>query len=204
MGKRAVDYRREFKITPDMANGTAVNVCTMVFGNLGNDSGTGVAFTRNPGSGENKLYGEYLVNAQGEDVVAVSARPNRSIVLTRRCRRWRVSWPGCAIISSITRKYRTSSSLSRRARSTVCRRATENERGCHGAYVSRDGERGLISKEKALLRIQPTLLEQMLYPRLDPTAKAVPLAQGCRPHRALHQATRYLMQTGRRSAEKNG
>ena len=70
MGKRAVDYRREFNITPDMANGTAVNVCTMVFGNRGDDSATGVAFTRNPGTGENKLYGEYLVNAQGEDVVA--------------------------------------------------------------------------------------------------------------------------------------
>jgi pyruvate,orthophosphate dikinase len=70
MGKRAVDYRREFKITPEMANGTAVNVCTMVFGNRGNDSATGVAFTRNPGTGEDKLFGEYLVNAQGEDVVA--------------------------------------------------------------------------------------------------------------------------------------
>ena len=70
MGKRAVDYRRQFKITPDMANGTAVNVCTMVFGNRGNDSATGVAFTRNPGTGEDKLFGEYLVNAQGEDVVA--------------------------------------------------------------------------------------------------------------------------------------
>ena len=70
MGKRAVDYRREFGITPDMANGTAVNICTMVFGNYGNDSATGVAFTRNPGTGENRLFGEYLVNAQGEDVVA--------------------------------------------------------------------------------------------------------------------------------------
>ena len=70
MGKRAVDYRRQFKITPEMANGTAVNICTMVFGNMGNDSGTGVGFTRNPGTGENVIYGEYLVNAQGEDVVA--------------------------------------------------------------------------------------------------------------------------------------
>ena len=70
MGKRAVDYRREFNITSDMANGTAVNVCTMVFGNRGDDSATGVAFTRNPATGENKLFGEYLVNAQGEDVVA--------------------------------------------------------------------------------------------------------------------------------------
>ncbi|RKZ34887.1 MAG: pyruvate, phosphate dikinase, partial [Gammaproteobacteria bacterium] len=69
-GKRAVDYRREFNITPDVANGTAVNICTMVFGNRGDDSGTGVAFTRDPGTGENHLFGEYLVNAQGEDVVA--------------------------------------------------------------------------------------------------------------------------------------
>ena len=70
MGKRAVDYRREFKITPAMANGTAVNVVTMVFGNLGNDCATGVGFTRNPATGVNEMYGEYLVNAQGEDVVA--------------------------------------------------------------------------------------------------------------------------------------
>lgn len=62
-GKRAVDYRRQFNITPAMANGTAVNVCTMVFGNRGDDSGTGVGFTRDPGTGENVLYGEYLVNA---------------------------------------------------------------------------------------------------------------------------------------------
>src|SRR6185295_13817202 len=70
MGKRAVDYRRQFKITKDQANGTAVNICTMVFGNMGPDSATGVGFTRNPGTGENAIYGEYLVNAQGEDVVA--------------------------------------------------------------------------------------------------------------------------------------
>ena len=70
MGKRAVDYRKQFKITKDMANGTAVSVCTMVFGNMGNDSGTGVGFTRNPGTGENVIFGEYLTNAQGEDVVA--------------------------------------------------------------------------------------------------------------------------------------
>jgi pyruvate,orthophosphate dikinase len=65
MGKRAVDYRKQFKITKDQANGTAVNICTMVFGNMGNDSATGVGFTRNPGTGENLIYGEYLTNAQG-------------------------------------------------------------------------------------------------------------------------------------------
>ena len=57
MGKRAVDYRREFNITPEMANGTAVNLCTMVFGNLGDDSATGVGFTRYPDTGENRLFG---------------------------------------------------------------------------------------------------------------------------------------------------
>ena len=69
-GKRAIDYRREFNITEDVANGTAVNICTMVFGNMGNTSATGVLFTRDPSTGENVLFGEYLLNAQGEDVVA--------------------------------------------------------------------------------------------------------------------------------------
>jgi pyruvate,orthophosphate dikinase len=67
-GKRAVDYRRATNIPDDL--GTAVNIVTMVFGNMGNDSGTGVAFTRNPANGERKMYGDYLLNAQGEDVVA--------------------------------------------------------------------------------------------------------------------------------------
>jgi pyruvate,orthophosphate dikinase len=68
MGKRAIDYRRASNISD--ALGTAVNIVTMVFGNMGWDSGTGVAFTRNPADGESKLYGDYLLNAQGEDVVA--------------------------------------------------------------------------------------------------------------------------------------
>src|SRR6185436_6494750 len=67
-GKRAVDYRNSFKIRHDL--GTAVSVVTMVFGNMGDDSGTGVAFTRDPNTGAKQLYGEYLTNAQGEDVVA--------------------------------------------------------------------------------------------------------------------------------------
>ena len=67
-GKRAHDYREFNKIPHDL--GTAVNIVTMVFGNMGSDSGTGVAFTRDPNTGEKALYGEYLTNAQGEDVVA--------------------------------------------------------------------------------------------------------------------------------------
>src|SRR5205085_11095509 len=68
MGKRAVDYRNQFKIPHDL--GTAVSVVTMVFGNMGEDSGTGVAFTRDPSTGKKEIYGEFLPNAQGEDVVA--------------------------------------------------------------------------------------------------------------------------------------
>ena len=74
MGRRAIDYRRVNRI-PDSL-GTAVNVQAMVFGNMGSDSGTGVAFTRNPSTGEKKLYGEYLLNAQGEDVVAGIRTPH--------------------------------------------------------------------------------------------------------------------------------
>ena len=67
-GKRAIDYRNAAGIAHDL--GTAVNICTMVFGNMGNNSGTGVAFTRDPSTGERHMYGDYLINAQGEDVVA--------------------------------------------------------------------------------------------------------------------------------------
>ncbi len=70
MGKRAIEYRRQYKITPDQARGTAVAVVVMIFGNMGKDSATGVLFTRDPTSGQPGLYGDYLTNAQGEDVVA--------------------------------------------------------------------------------------------------------------------------------------
>jgi pyruvate,orthophosphate dikinase len=80
-GRRAIDYRNFNKIPHDL--GTAVNVQTMVFGNMGNDSGTGVAFTRNPSTGEKRLYGEYLLNAQGEDVVAGIRTPQPIATLER-------------------------------------------------------------------------------------------------------------------------
>jgi pyruvate,orthophosphate dikinase len=87
-GKRAISYRRIENIPDEW--GTAVNVQTMVFGNMGNDSATGVAFTRNPGNGENKFYGEYLINAQGEDVVAGIRTPApineySTSTITRKC-----------------------------------------------------------------------------------------------------------------------
>ena len=125
---RAVAYRRMYDIPDDW--GTAVNVQTMVYGNTGDESGTGVAFTRNPASGENEFYGEFLVNAQGEDVVAGVRTPRQVIelkdALAGRLRRAhgasaRRSRASCATC-------RTSSSPSRRAASSCCRRATASAR----------------------------------------------------------------------------
>ncbi len=180
MGKRAVDYRRQFNITPEMANGTAVNVCTMVFGNRGNDSATGVAFTRNPGTGENKLYGEYLVNAQGEDVVAGIRTPKPIARLDEEM-------PEMAKqLEELRQKLETHYKEIQDFEFTI-------ERGTLYCLQTRNGkmnatamvrtsvemvEEELISKEQALLRIDPAHLEQMLYPRLDSSFKGEPIAQG--------------------------
>ena len=83
MWERAIVYREKNNITKDIANGTAVNVVTMVFGNMGDDSATGVVFTRNGHNGKKEIEGEYLINAQGEDVVA-GVRTGKSIELLKK------------------------------------------------------------------------------------------------------------------------
>jgi pyruvate,orthophosphate dikinase len=179
-GKRAVDYRREFHITKDMANGTAVNVVAMVYGNLGNDSATGVAFTRNPGTGENQLYGEYLVNAQGEDVVAGIRTPKP---VQEMAHEMPDNWPQ---LQELARKLEDHFREVQDFEFTI-------ERGTLYCLQTRNGKmnavakvrssvemeaEGLISREQALLRVEPAMLEQLLYPRLDPAYHAVPAAQG--------------------------
>jgi pyruvate,orthophosphate dikinase len=180
MGKRAIDYRTQFKITPNMANGTAVNICTMVFGNRGDSSATGVAFTRNPGTGEDKLYGEYLVNAQGEDVVAGIRTPKPIHQLA-------VEMPEMARqLDELRDKLEAHYKEVQDFEFTI-------ERGVLYCLQTRNGKMnavgmvrtsvemvksGLISKEQALLRIDPLYLEQMLYPRLSPDFKGEPMAQG--------------------------
>ncbi len=179
-GKRAVDYRREFHITPDLANGTAVNICTMVFGNRGDDCATGVAFTRNPGTGENRLYGEYLINAQGEDVVA-GIRTPKSIELMAH------EMPELhAQLEELRRRLESHYHEVQDFEFTI-------ERGVLYCLQTRNGKmnatamvrtsvemerEALITKEQALLRINPLHLEQMLYPRLDPAVRIDALAQG--------------------------
>ena len=198
MGKRAVDYRRQFNITPDMANGTAVNVCTMVFGNRGNDSATGVAFTRNPGTGENKLFGEYLVNAQGEDVVAGIRTPKPIARMVEEM-------PEMAKqLEELRQKLETHYKEVQDFEFTI-------ERGTLYCLQTRNGkmnatamvrtsvemvEEELISKEQSLLRIDPAYLEQMLYPRLDsgfegdPVAQGLPASPGAASGRAVFDADR--------------
>ena len=180
MGKRAIDYRREFKITPAMANGTAVNVVTMVFGNMGNDSATGVGFTRNPATGENQLYGEYLTNAQGEDVVAGIRTPKPIADLA-------VEMPAIYtqlvdLRNRLERHYREVQDFEFTIeRGTLYCLQTRNGKMNAASMVRTSvemNEEGILSREEAILRVNPAHLEQMLFPRLDPQHKGQPLATG--------------------------
>jgi len=180
MGKRALDYRREFNITPDMAEGTAVNVVTMVFGNLGNDSGTGVAFTRNPGTGENRLFGEYMINAQGEDVVAGIRTPKSVGKLRREMPEVYRELEG--LRHTLEKHYREVQDFEFTIeKGKLYCLQTRNGKMNASAFIKTSIDmvnEGLISEQGALLRIQPDMLAQLLHPRLDPKAKTAVLAQG--------------------------
>jgi pyruvate, orthophosphate dikinase len=179
-GKRAVDYRREFKITKDMANGTAVNICTMVFGNMGNDSATGVAFTRDPATGANRFFGEYMINAQGEDVVAGIRTPEP-------IRQLRKEMPDVypeleELRHTLENHYREVQDLEFTIeKGKLYCLQTRNAKMNASAFIKTSIDmvnEGLISEEEALLRVQPDMLAQLLYPQLDPNAKVEVLAQG--------------------------
>jgi pyruvate,orthophosphate dikinase len=180
MGKRAVDYRREFKITKDMADGTAVNICTMVFGNMGDDSATGVAFTRDPATGANRFFGEYMINAQGEDVVAGIRTPEP-------IRKLRKAMPDVypeleELRHTLENHYREVQDLEFTIeKGKLYCLQTRNAKMNASAFIKTSIDmvnEGLISEEEALLRIQPDMLAQLLYPQLDPNAKVEVLAQG--------------------------
>jgi pyruvate,orthophosphate dikinase len=177
-GRRARDYRRMEKIPDDL--GTAVNVQTMVFGNKGDDSGTGVAFTRNPSTGERKPYGDFLANAQGEDVVA-------GIRITEPLDAMANEFPEChrqllEVMAQLEAHYRDmcdieftveqgrlfmlQTRVGKRTAAAALRMAVEMT------------EEGLILKPEAVLRVQPEQLDQLLHPQFDPTAKYTVLAKG--------------------------
>lgn len=180
MGKRAIDYRKQFNITPAMANGTAVNIVTMVFGNMGDDSATGVAFTRDPGTGENLLFGEYLTNAQGEDVVAGIRTPKPILELEDEMSEMYTQ------LQELRNKLESHYKEVQDFEFTI-------EKGTLYCLQTRNGKmnavarvrtsvdmckEGLLTRDEALLRVEPAMLEQLLFPRLDPTYKVSPLATG--------------------------
>jgi pyruvate,orthophosphate dikinase len=167
---RAIYYRRMNDIPSSW--GTAVNVQSMVFGNMGNDSGTGVAFTRNPSTGEKKLYGEFLMNAQGEDVVA-GIRTPQSIDQLK------------SVMPEIYDQFvKISNRLEQHYRDMQDMEFTI-ERGKLYMLQTRNGKRtaaaalkiavslvaeGMISKEKAMLKVEPKQLDTLLHPQFDPIA----------------------------------
>jgi pyruvate,orthophosphate dikinase len=180
MGKRAIDYRREFKITPEQADGTAVSVVSMVYGNMGNDSATGVCFTRDPGTGENVFFGEYLTNAQGEDVVAGIRTPKTIPEMQK----------------DLPESYKQLLEIRKTLEShfhevqdfefTIEKNhlymlQTRNGKMNATATVRTSVEmvaEGLITKEQAIMRIQPQSVDQLLHKNMPANYKGKELAKG--------------------------
>ncbi|HEY1292035.1 MAG TPA: pyruvate, phosphate dikinase [Chloroflexota bacterium] len=168
MGKRAVDYRNQFKIPHDL--GTAVSVVTMVFGNMGDDSGTGVAFTRNPSTGQRQIYGEFLSNAQGEDVVAGIRTP---ISISKMHEQWPAVYRQFEEIADrLEQTYKDVQDLEFTVeRGKLYMLQTRNAKRTGKAAVVTAVEmvgEGLITREEALKRIQPMHVQQILVPQFDP------------------------------------
>lgn len=179
-GKRAVEYRRIENIPHDW--GTAVNVQAMVFGNMGDDCATGVAFTRNPGSGDNHFYGEYLVNAQGEDVVAGIRTPAPINQFSKNAQSEHLSSLSDLMPDIYNELDRYQQKLEKHYRDMQDIEFTI-EKGTLYMLQCRTGKRngvasvkmavdmyqeGLISKEQAIARVAPGQLVELLLPRLDP------------------------------------
>lgn len=167
MGKRAVDYRNFYKLPHDW--GTAVNVQTMVFGNMGNDSGTGVAFTRNPMTGEKVLFGEYLVNAQGEDVVAGIRTPQKISQMAQELPEAYAEFQ--EIAQRLEGTYRDVQDLEftvERGRLFMLQTRSAKRSAAAAVKTAVDMVReGLIGREEALNRVEPIQVEQLLVPQLD-------------------------------------
>ncbi len=175
---RAVIYRRANKIPDDL--GTAVNVQAMVFGNLGDDSGTGVAFTRNPSTGEPKLYGEYLLNAQGEDVVAGIRTPRPLEELkTEMPDLYRQFNETCTTLEKHYRDMQDIEFTIEKGKLFMLQTRTGKRTTSAALRVAVDMvKEGLINKYEALMRIEPDQLEQLLHWRIDPDAEKKVIAKG--------------------------
>jgi len=169
--KRAIDYRNFNKIPHHL--GTAVNVQSMVFGNMGNDSGTGVAFTRSPTTGEKQLYGEYLLNAQGEDVVAGTRTPSKIERLQEELPHVYQQFQQTA--ERLERHYRDMQDLEftvekGRLYMLQTRSGKRNAQAAVKVAIDMVAE-GLISKQEAIKRVDPVQVYHLLLPRFDEEEK---------------------------------
>ncbi len=178
--KRCVDYRRQFRITPDIADGTAVNVVAMVFGNMGPDSSTGVVFTRDPATGEKGLYGDYLPNAQGEDVVAGIRTPRPIQELEAEAPR--LYRELVEISERLERHFRYPQDIEftiERGKLWILQTRNAKMNAAAKVRSSVDmAKEGIITKEEAILRVEPEELEQLLHKRVDPKFDGEALAVG--------------------------
>ncbi|MDE3112156.1 MAG: pyruvate, phosphate dikinase [Chloroflexota bacterium] len=169
-GKRARDYREVNKIPHDL--GTACSVVTMVFGNMGNDSGTGVAFTREPNTGEKKIFGEYLLSAQGEDVVAGIRTPKKLAELGKDLPRAYKQFT--EIAERLEKHYRDMQDLEftiERGKLYMLQTRTGKRTARAAVKIAVDMvAEGLIDKKEALRRVDPVQVDQLLLPRFDEKA----------------------------------
>jgi pyruvate, orthophosphate dikinase len=177
-GDRAKAYRRREKIPDDL--GTAVNVVTMVFGNMGDDSGTGVAFTRNPATGENKLFGDYLVNAQGEDVVAGIRTPKHIDELREDMPE--IYRQFVEVAKKLERHYRDMQDLEftvERGKLWMLQTRNGKRTGPAGVRIAVEmAKEGVIDEKTAVMRVPAGDLDQLLHKMIDPKAKLAVLTKG--------------------------
>ncbi|HSN90112.1 MAG TPA: pyruvate, phosphate dikinase [Anaeromyxobacteraceae bacterium] len=169
---RAIAYRRMNGIPSEW--GTAVTVQSMVFGNMGDDSGTGVAFTRNPATGENEFYGEFLVNAQGEDVVAGIRTPEK---IAQMAAHWpEIAKQLLAVRQKLERHYKDMQDIEftiERGKLYVLQTRSGKRTGLSAVRIAVEmAEEKLISREEALLRVDPEALNHLLRPIFDAERKA--------------------------------
>src|SRR5580658_2288662 len=190
MNQRAITYRRLHNIPESW--GTAVNVQAMVFGNMGDTSATGVAFTRNPSTGEKKLYGEFLINAQGEDVVAGIRTPQEITEAARKASGSDKPSMEAALPQAFAELKRIDALLEKHYRDMQDLEFTV-EQGKLWMLQTRNGKRTakaairiavelaqerLISRGEAVMRVDPAALDQLLHPTIDPAAERVVIATG--------------------------
>jgi pyruvate,orthophosphate dikinase len=175
---RAITYRNHNKIAHDL--GTAVNIQSMVFGNMGNDSGTGVAFTRNPSTGEKTLYGEFLINAQGEDVVAGIRTPRPIAEMGEVLPEVYTQFQDIA--KKLEDHYRDIQDMEftiERGRLYMLQTRSGKRNAAAAVKIAVDmANEGIIDKTEALQRVEPLSLNQLLHTQIDPNAKLNVIAKG--------------------------